>query len=267
MTGLGINAPMQMFMRACVVGISVLASACTMPGGLTTSGVDAQSAEMDMAERTLWATGIEAENAHNYENAVSAFGNLYDRRPDDVRIISALLRNLRYGGMAVEAVNFAEQRVASHLSNTEIKFEYAKALLASGRKADAIQVLHEVASATPDDWQVHSAIGIANDALGQFDLAIGAYTQALKLSPENVVVMNNLAISQAMAGQLQAAIGTLEAAASINRSNTHVRQNLALLYAANGESEKARALAAMDLNTGDLETNLSFYRRFGGGKP
>lgn len=258
---------MRMLMRACVLGFAVAVGACTMSDGLTTSGVDAQTAEMDTAERTLLATAIEAENAHNYENAVSAFGNLYNRRPNDARIISALLRNLRYGGRAVEAVNFAEQRVVSHLSNTEIKFEYAKALLAAGRKTDALQALQEVAGAAPDNWQVHSALGIAHDSLGQFDLAIGAYTQALKLSPENVVVMNNLAISQAMAGQLQEAIGTLEAAANINRSNTHVRQNLALLYAANGEPEKARALAAMDLDTGDLETNLSFYRRFGGVQP
>lgn len=254
-------------MRGCVLSVAVWVGACTVPGGVTTSGVDAQIAEMDTAERTLWATGMEAEGAHNYENAVSAFGNLYERRPGDVSILVALLRNLRYGGRAVEAVNFVEQRVSAQLTNADVKFEYAKALLDSGRKADAIKVLHEVAAAMPDHWQVYSAIGIANDALGQFDVAIGAYAQALKLSPDNVVVMNNLAISQAMAGQLQAAIRTLETAASINRSNTHVRQNLALLYAANGEPEKARALAAMDLDTGDLETNLSFYRRFGGGQP
>jgi len=116
----------------------------------------------------------------------------------------------------------------------------------------------------PDNWKVHSALGIAYDAQGKFDKAISAYMTALGHSPENAVVLNNLAMSQAISGRLQAAISTLETAANYNRSNIQVRQNLALLYAINGEVEKARALAAMDLESGDLETNLSFYRRFGG---
>jgi len=56
----------------------------------------------------------------------------------------------------------------------------------------------------------------------------------------------------------------LEKAAGINRTNMHVRQNLALLYAINGDVDRARALASMDLGLSDLETNLSFYRRFEG---
>ncbi|HEY9163816.1 MAG TPA: tetratricopeptide repeat protein [Magnetovibrio sp.] len=262
---------LRLLMRGCVMGLAVAVGGCTMSGDLTTSGADAQTAEMDTAERTLWASGVEAEAAHNYENAVASFGSLSERLPDDVRVLAALLRNLRYGGRSVDAVGFVEQRASNHLSDLNVKFEYAKALLASGRKSDAARYLHEVAAMAPDDWpeswQVYSAIGIANDALGRFDQSVSAYAQALALSPDNVVVMNNLAMSQAMAGQLQAAIATLEKAASINRSNTHVRQNLALLYAANGEESKARALAAMDLDSGDLETNLSFYRRFGGSMP
>jgi len=124
--------------------------------------------------------------------------------------------------------------------------------------------LHDVSAVMGDNWQVHSAIGVTNDALGQFSQAIIAYNTALRLSPNNVVVMNNMAMSQAMSGQLRTAIATLERAADINRSNPHVRQNLALLYAVNGEVDKARALSAMDLGTANMENNLSFYRRFEG---
>jgi len=281
MTGVGSNRSMRTFqrvctvgqracvrgLRVCVLGLAVTAGACTGggQGGLSTSGANAQDAELDATARTLWASGVEAENAHNYELAINSFGNLYERRPDDAKVFAAFLRNMRYGGRAADAVRYADQRARHLLDDAVVKFEYAKAQVAAGRKDDALNTLRAVVVLMPDNWQVHSALGIAFDATGQFDNAIAAYKMALKLSPENAVVMNNLAMSQAMAGQLQAAIGTLEVAAAINRTNTHIRQNLALLYAANGEHEKARALAAMDLDSGDLETNLSFYRRFGGG--
>jgi len=248
-----------------LVGLALSLGACVGQEGPVTSA-DGQ-AEMTTVERTLWSSGVEAEAGNKYEQAISAFGNLYDRRPNDARVLLSLLRNLRYGGRAMDAVNFTQQRAANMMANDAVKFEYAKSLLAAGRKAEALSALRDVAATQPDNWQVHSATGIAFDSLGRFSDAIAAYRTALRLSPDNVVVMNNLGMSQAMAGQLQAAISTLEGAALLNRSNTHVRQNLALLYAANGEPEKARALAAMDMDSGDLETNLSFYRRFGGALP
>lgn len=257
------KTPMRI-VQGCALGAALMLGACVSTGqgvGATNSG----GAEFESAERALLVSGVDAENAHNYENAISAFGNLYERRPGDAMVLTALLRNLRYGGRAADAVNYVEQKAKDLLTNPLVNFEYAKAQLDAGRKMEALNTLRAVAAQMPENWQVHNAIGIAYDSVDQFDDAIVAYQLALKYSPNSAIVMNNLAISQAMAGRLQAAIQTLEDAAAINRTNTHIRQNLALLYAANGESDKARALAAMDLNAGDLETNLSFYRRFGGG--
>lgn len=262
----------QGMLRLGLLGLAVMLGACSSAGQGTGGGVfasdgNAQSTDMDTATRALWTSSLEAEKGHNYELAISALANLAERQPENIQVLTALLRNLRYGGRAVDAVSYVDQRAAHLLSDPGVKFEYAKAQLDAGRKVDALNSLREVAVLMAGNWKVHSALGIAFDSSGQFDNAIAAYQTALRLSPDNAVVMNNLAISQAMAGRLQAAIKTLEAAAAINRTNTHVRQNLALLYAANGESEKARALAAMDLGSSDLETNLSFYRRFGGDMP
>jgi len=254
---------------ACAVGVALLLGACTVTGqgggSIFASDAKSQEAEQSPAVRALQSSASEAENARNYALASNAYANLYERMPNNAQVLVALLRNLRYGGRAADAVDFVNQRAAHMLSEPGVKFEYAKAQLDAGHKVDALNTLGEVAALMPNNWQVHSARGIALDSSGRFDEAISAYRSALRLSPNSVVVMNNLAISQAMAGKLAAAIKTLEAAAAINRTNAHVRQNLALLYAANGESEKAKALAAMDLGSSDLETNLSFYRRFGGG--
>ena len=249
---------------ACVAAALLTLGACQMAtlGGLGPN-VDGQQ-PMDTTENTLLSAAQESEAANKYDVAANAYGRLYERRPQDAQILTAFIRTMRYSGNALSIVGYVESKTQHLIGNPQVKFEYAKALLAAGQKDKALATLYEVAALMGDNWQVHSAIGVTNDAMGQFSQAIAAYGSALRLSPNNVVVMNNMAMSQAMSGQLGTAIATLERAADINRSNTHVRQNLALLYAVNGEVDKARTLSAMDLENADIETNLSCYRRFEG---
>jgi len=250
---------------ACSVLIAV--GACTTTGAGKTTGsnaLQAQQPEMTGAQQTLFRAGEEAENEHKYDVAANAYGRLFERRNNDPKILTAFIRTMRYSNRSREIIDYVDSKTQHLFGDPNVKFEYAKALIAAGHKTEATSVLREVSQLLPGNWQVVSAMGIAFDSMGAFPQAIASYKEALRLSPNNVVVMNNMAMSQAMMGQLSLAISTLEGAATINRSNTHVRQNLALLYAVRGDVDKARALAAMDLNAGDLETNLSFYRRFEG---
>lgn len=257
-------------MLGLMVGLLLSAAACTPMGNqsegpqTSTSAGEATQGPFTGVEMSLWKSGQEAERNNQYDLAAGAFLNLYNRYPDNVAVVTALMRNLRYAGKATDAVRLIEGGSADLLDDVDLQFEYAKSLLAAGHKARALKTFQEVAAVRTDDWHVYSAMGIAFDAHGQYGAAIGAYQHALTLSPDNPVVFNNLAMSQAMSGQLQLAISTLETAAGYNRSNPHIRQNLALLYAINGEEDKAKALAAMDLNSSDLENNLTFYRRFEG---
>ena len=251
-------------LRAALVGgLLVTVVGCASVNGGSAGGQSNQ-AQMDNLQRTLYGAGREAETSNNYEMAAGIYGRLYEQRPDDPVVLSAFVRNMRYSGRSREIIDYVQTKTPHLLVDARVKFEYAKALLAAGRKAEALTALSQVEALTPGDWRVLSAQGITYDALGRYDEAIAAYMAALKRSPDNVVVLNNMAMSQAISGQLTSAIATLERAAGINRTNTHVRQNLALLYAINGDVERAQALAAMDLDVSDVETNLSFYRRFEG---
>lgn len=252
-------------LAAMLAGVAACQTIAT-PSPADTVAESGQGA-LNGVDQSLWTSARDAERANRYDQAVGALGNLYQRHASDPRVVAALVRNLRYNGQAETAVELVERDAVDLLSDPDLKFEYAKALLAAGRGQQAQQTFRDLTQVMADNWRLYSAIGISHDALGQYPDAISAYQTALRLSPNNSVVMNNLAMSQAMSGQLQAAIGTLEAAAGFNRTNPHIRQNLALLYAVNGEEDKAKALAAMDLSTRDLETNLSFYRRFGGAIP
>lgn len=262
LTGPGIRPALRGVSRLGAVGLVALLAACAGAGGGATT-----SAEAVGVNSALVASGMEAEAAGKYDAAAQSYLQLFDREPDNATALSALVRNLRYGGRSQDAVGIVEQRGQTLLAAPTVKFEFAKVLLAAGREDEALGHLRDVQAAQPDDWKVPSAIGIALDAMGRYAEAQAAYGQALALSAENPIILNNMAMSQALDGRLQEAIQTLETAAGYNRANPQIRQNLALLYAANGEPEKARALAAMDLEAGDLETNLSFYRRFGGTPP
>jgi len=244
-------------------GVITILAGCETTSQSVAGGQDGLY-ESGGVQKTLFEAAREAEKAKTYETAAGIYGRLYEVRPHDPNVLAAFVRNMRYSGRSREVVGYVESKTPHMLTDFGVKFEYAKALLTARRKNDALVALNEVNAQKPGDWQVYSAIGITHDALGQYGEAITAYRGALELSPGNVVVMNNMAMSQAMSGHLADAIGTLEKAAGINRTNMHVRQNLALLYAINGDVDRARALASMDLGLSDLETNLSFYRRFEG---
>lgn len=249
---------------AAIGAIFVTLSACQT----TTSSVldtQAQNAPMDVVQQALFESAREAEKTNNYEQAAAVYGRLYDHRQNDPKVLAAFIRNMRYSGHALDITRFIEDGPQHMLDNSHVKFEFAKALLAAGRKDAALQKLSEVAREMPNNWQVYSATGITLDALEQYSQALQAYGRALQLSPNNAVVLNNMAMSLAMSGKLAQATKTLERAAGIDRKHPHIRQNLALLYAIDGKLDRARALSAMDLDLGDVDTNLSFYRRFEGG--
>lgn len=249
--------------RAAVVGgVLVLLTGCQ-----TTSLSKSETEDpyqQSGVQVTMLQAGREAEGASKYETAAGIYGRLYESRPEDGGVLTAFIRNMRYSGRAKEIVGYVENQTPQMLTDQNVKFEYAKALLAAGRKAESLTVLNELRTQMPDQWRLFSAIGIAADSLEKYDEAMVAYRTALQLSPNNEVVLNNMAMSEASAGHLLEAIDTLEKAAGINRKNPHIRQNLALLYAINGDVARAQTLAEMDLDVSDVETNLSFYRRFEG---
>jgi len=248
--------------RAAVVGAAVLLmTGCGAIGG---GGGSLQANDIDRqnVQKTLFEAAREAELKNNYAMAANLYGRLFENNPTDSALLSAFIRNMRYTGRSREVVDYVQRNAVALLDNAPAQFEFAKALLAAGRKSEAFAALNETLVLMPDNWQVYSALGIAEDALKRYDAAIAAYSTALKLSPDNVVVMNNMAMSQAVSGQLSAAISTLERAAGVNRNNVNVRQNLALLYAIDGDVDRARTLTSMDLDVRDVETNMTFYRRF-----
>lgn len=251
-------------LRTTVIGVLMIFVAACETTATNAPVSQTSGGSLNKVQQALFDVAREAEASNNYEQAAGAYGRLYEQRVNDSVILSGFIRNMRYSGRVQDVISYVEQKAQHLINEPNVQFEYAKALLVLGRKEDSLRALKQVRLQIKDNWQVHSAIGITLDAMAQYENALQSYQTALKLSPNNAVVINNMAMSLAMSGKLPEAISALERAAGLNRQNSHIRQNLALLYAIDGRVEQAQALAAMDLDMGDLETNLSFYRRFEG---
>jgi Flp pilus assembly protein TadD len=238
---------------SCLGGILLLLNAC----------VTAPASNQETAiTSALEDAALEAQKGYEYETAAAHYQQIYEREPDNLPALIGYSRNLRYAGMARDAIRSLRKGVKEHGKKPGLLLELAKAQLAGSLLNDGRETLEVLLDLDPDNWEVHSSSGILFDRLGQFDVAQTAYERALELSPGNVAVQNNRALSLAQAGKLDEAIASLGKVAHGENSTPQTRQNLATLYAAKGDMAQAERLAREDLPPEILKENLATYRQF-----
>lgn len=217
-----------------------------------------ENAVATAVEPSLRAAAATAEASNDWKGAAQHWRTLYSRHPEDKTIALALARDLRYAGDAPVAADVMQQAIARSGRDPALVAELGKAWLASGRQGLALKTLEEAATLAPDDWDVHSAYGVALDTSDRYAEAQVAYARALVLSPDNPVVLNNLGLSQAMAGKLDDAVATLKKAEDQPQATLQVRQNLALLLTLQGDVAAADRIASRGLPPEMLRNNTAF---------
>lgn len=204
---------------------------------------------------------VASERRGDYAAAVVQYQKLSLRLPDDIETHLGLARNLRYSGSPAEAMRVLNKMPAPMQVGPAYLLERAKAELATGKSANAIETLLAAVAKAPDDWENYSTLGIAYDMNDEFARARNAYDRAKQLSANNPAVLNNLAISMALSGDLEGAIRTLEDAPMVARHSAQMRQNLALFYGIKGDVAKAESLARIDLDDKTVRQNLEVYSK------
>ena len=154
--------------------------------------------------------------------AVGEFEALHEANPTDVKIAMALARAYRYDGRSQDAIDVLQTLDPDALTLAEM----GKARLALGDAARAVEALTDSLSLDSENWQAHSALGIAFDHLRAYREAQGAYRTALEYCPDNAAVLNNMAISAAMGGNVDKGIILLEQAARLGRHMDIIQGNL-----------------------------------------
>jgi Flp pilus assembly protein TadD/cell division septation protein DedD len=145
----------------------------------------------------------------------------------DTALVRAQLSR-RVGDFA-EATKILSQLVLFAPDDPRVMGEYGKTLAAQGRSDDALAFLERAIQLNPSEWSFHSALGVAHDQKGEYQLAQVAYGRALSLKPGESAVLNNAALSYLQSGDLDTAERMAREAEATSTDKARVQQTLALV--------------------------------------
>ncbi len=160
-----------------------------------------------------------AASASNPNNSVAT--NL------DAEIARAQL--LRANGQTQEANQALSQLMLVAPDDARVVGEYGKLLAQQGRAQDAVAFLQRAIELAGNDYTLFSALGVAQDQLGNQDAAKSAYDIALKLKPGDAMVLNNYALSRMLAHDPAGAHAMMAQARAADTANAKIARNEALI--------------------------------------
>ncbi len=192
--------------------------------------------------------GEALEKAGRLDEALAAYTKAIELRPE---IPENYWRRgtvaRRLGDTAAAERDFRES-LARDAKFEEGRLALARLLSATGRPAEAIELLGEAGSAS-----MKAALAEAHLGSGRYDEARVLLEEALKLEPENARALALLGPVYGRAGELPMAAKTLEKAIALGETSPEIRRNLALVYMQQGklqrgvaELQKASAAAPSD---------------------
>jgi Flp pilus assembly protein TadD len=189
------------------------------------------------------------------------WGKRYDSHPGDkvasINYAKALRALTRYA----QAAAVMESAAVKAPSAMEILGAYGKALADSGQLQQAADVLSRSYTPERPNWSNMSAQGSIADQLGDHTQAQQYYRDALKLAPDEPAVLSNLGLSYALTKQLALAEQVLRQASDSPRADARVRDNLALVLSLQGKFEEAERIERQDHSPQAAAANVASIRQ------
>ena len=182
-----------------------------------------------------------------------------DPRDPDTAIRYA--RALRATGQRAQAAAVLETAALHNPENRALLGAYGRALADAGSLKQALDVLERAHSPDQPDWRILSVQGAVLDQMGRHEEAQRYYASALKIVPDEPSVLSNLGLSYALSKDLKRAEETLRRAAASGRADKRVNQNLALVVGLQGRFQEAETIARADLPPDEAAANVAYLRR------
>ncbi len=192
--------------------------------------------------------------------ALRHWGEQYNRNPADGRAAFAFARALIASDQRGQAIAVLQRAVIANSGDSFLQGELGKALAADGRFDEAQRLFAQAHSPDRPDWRILSAHGAVLDQLNRPQEARRLYQQALTLAPAEPAVLSNLGMSHILTGELALAEQHLRAAASATRADPRVRQNLALVIGLQGRVAEAEQLAGQTASPQEAQANVEALR-------
>jgi Flp pilus assembly protein TadD len=203
----------------------------------------------------------EASRTADPRRDIESYQGRYRANPKDADAALHYAKALRASGQRAQAVAVLEQATIANPGNKTLLAGYGRALADNGNFQQAFDVLGRAHSPDDPDWQILSAQGAVLDQLGRFEEARQYYASALKIVPDEPSVLSNLGLSYVLSKDLPKAEETLRRAYGQRGADPRVRANLALVVGLQGHLAEAETIAKADLPPEEAAKNVAYLKR------
>ena len=188
-------------------------------------------------------------------------GKRYERNPGEKVASIEYARALRALTRYAEAVAVIQTAAIKSPKDFDVLGEYGKALADAGQLAQAKDVLTRAYTPDAPRWDVMSVQGTVADRLGDHASAMQYYRDALKIAPGEPGVLANMGLSLALAKQLAEAEQALRQAVASPKADARMRGDLALVLALEGKFGEAERVGLTDLSPEAAHANVEAIRQ------
>ncbi len=200
-----------------------------------------------------------ARSETEWRGDAQALGEKFRADPRDSETAIRYARALRATGQRAQAAAVLETAALHNPNHKPLLGAYGRALADNGGFKQALDVLERAHSPDQPDWRILSVQGAVLDQMGRHEEAQRYYASALKIVPDEPSVMSNLGLSYALSKNLVRAEETLRRAAG--KGDRRVRQNLALVVGLQGRFQEAETIAKAELPPDEAAANVATLRR------
>lgn len=199
-------------------------------------------------------------NATELAAAANGIGNAYEQNPKDREAGLNYANMLRMTGRNAQSLAVMQQVAIHHPKDREVLAAYGKAQAAAGQLEQALDTISRAQTPDRPDWKLKSAEGAILDQLGRSAEARARYREALDIQPNEPTVLSNLGMSYLLTKDLKTAETYLRSAAKQPGAFSGVRQNLALAVGLQGRFAEAEKIAREELSPEQAEANVAYLR-------
>jgi Flp pilus assembly protein TadD len=222
-----------------------------------------RNAESDAAGKEVVGALLRAGNASrkrgDYGAAAAFYRRAHDAAPKDVEPLIGLGESMVAAGLARESAEAFRKALVIDGKNGAALRGLGNSLIAQDQADLAIEQFEKAVAVDPKDYRAYSGLGVAYDSMAEHIKAQEYYYAGLQIAPDDTTLRNNLGLSLAFAGHYKGAIEILRPLALRPGAVARDRQNLALAYGLSGDVEQAKKFARLDMDSREVERNLSYY--------
>ena len=203
---------------------------------------------------------LQSMNATELANTERSIGAAYAKDPKNKAIGLQYANVLGMTGKNAQALAVMQQVAIAHPADREVLASYGKAQAAAGQLEQALATINRAQTPDHPDWRLYSAEGAVLDQLGRSAEARQKYRMALDAQPNEPSVTSNLGMSYVLSGDLKTAETYMRTAASQPGADSRVRQNLALVVGLQGRFSEAEEIARRELSQQQAHANVTYLR-------